>query len=61
MITEGFLQFNRIVKDEKIEETNVVVVSIPYTPINIPASARPTPLTITFPGLIPYSSEKVLP
>lgn len=48
-------------KDKKIEETNVVVVSIPYTPFNIPTPARPAPLTITLPGPIPYSSEKDVP
>ncbi|KAI5444408.1 hypothetical protein KIW84_012872 [Lathyrus oleraceus] len=48
-------------KLKKIEEINVVVVSIPYTLINIPAPAIPVPLTITLPGPIPYSNEKVVP
>lgn len=48
-------------KDKKIEETDVVVIAIPYTPIKTPAPAKPTPLTITFPGHIPYSSEKDVP
>lgn len=48
-------------KDKKIEEIDVVVISISYTPINILVLARPTPLTITLPGPIPYSSEKVAP
>lgn len=37
------------------------MISIPYTPVNIPALARPTPLTITLPGHILYSSDKVVP
>lgn len=61
LINEGILQCYRIMEDEKIEETDVAVISIPYTPANIPAPARPTPLTITFLGLIPYSSENVVP
>lgn len=61
LITEGFLQFDRFMKDKKIEEIDVVVVSIPYTLINIPAPTRPVPLTITLPGPIPNSSEKVVP
>lgn len=60
-IDEGFLQCDRIVKDEKVEEKYVVVISIPYTPANIPVLARPTPLTITLLGPIPYSSESVMP
>ena len=61
MISEGILQCDRIVKDEKVEGKEVAVISIPYTPVNIPASARPTPLTITLPGHIPYSSKNVVP
>ena len=49
LITGGFLQFDRIMKDKKIEETDVGVSSIPYTPINILALARPAPLTISLP------------
>lgn len=61
LIIKGFLQFDRIVKDKKIEEIDVDVISIPYTSINIPAPTRPAPLTITLAGPIPYSSEKVMP
>ncbi|XP_050920255.1 uncharacterized protein LOC127137890 [Lathyrus oleraceus] len=61
LITEGFLKFDRIVKDKKIEETDVALIYIPYTSINIPAPTRPTPLTITFTGPISYSSERVVP
>lgn len=61
LIDEGFLQCDRIVKDKKVEDKDVAVISIPYTPVNIPASARPTPLTITLPGPIPYSRESVVP
>ncbi|XP_050876807.1 uncharacterized protein LOC127080532 [Lathyrus oleraceus] len=55
LISEGILQCDRIVKDEKVEETCVVVISIPYTLVNIPAPPRPTPLTITLPDPIPYA------
>lgn len=48
-------------KYEKVEKTNVAVISIPYTPAHIPAPARPTPLKIMLPDLIPYSSENVIP
>lgn len=39
----------------------MAVISIPYTPVNILAPARPTPLIITLPGPIPYSSENDVP
>lgn len=39
----------------------MAVISIPYTPANIPASDRPTPLVIMFPGRIPYSRESDVP
>lgn len=48
-------------KDDKVEEKEVEVISIPYTPANISARVRPTPLTIMLPGLIPYSRENVVP
>lgn len=46
-------------KDEKVEEKKVAVISIPYTPANIPAPARPKPLIITLPDPILYSRESV--
>lgn len=61
MIDEGFLQCDRIVKDEKVEEKDAAVISILYTPANILVPSRPTPLTIMLPGSIPYSSESVVP
>lgn len=61
MISEGILHRDRIVIDEKVEDKDVSIISIMYTPVNIPALARPTPLTITLHGLIPYSSENVVP
>lgn len=61
LINNGILQCDKIVKDEKVEEKEVAVISIPYTPANIPAPIRPTSLTITFPGPIPYSRENVVP
>lgn len=61
LIDEGRLQCERIMKDEKAVEEGVSVISIPYSPANIPAPARPTPLTITMPSPIPYSSEKAIP
>lgn len=61
LITEWFLQFDRIVKDKKIEETDVAVISISYTPINISALARPASLTITLLDPIPYFSENIVP
>lgn len=53
LVTEGFLQFGRIVKDKNIEEVDVAVIPILYIAINIPSPNRPTPLTITLPGSIP--------
>lgn len=61
MISEGVLQCDRIVKNEKVKEKNVAVISISYTPANITAPARPTPLTIMLHGPIPYSRENVVP
>lgn len=61
MIDEGFLKCDRLVKYEKVEEKYVAVISISYAPTNIPAPARPTPLTITLPGPILYSSENDVP
>lgn len=61
LIDEGLLQFDRIVKDEKVEEKDVAVISIMYTPVNILVPARPILLTIVFPGPIPYSSKSVVP
>ena len=45
----------------KAEGKELAVISISYTLADIPAPARPTPLTITLPGPIPYSSENVVP
>ncbi|XP_050877617.1 uncharacterized protein LOC127081402 [Lathyrus oleraceus] len=61
LIDEGFLQRDRIFKDDKFEEKDVAVISISYTLANISAPARSTPLTITLLGLIPYSSKSVVP
>ena len=61
LISDDDLQFDKIVKDKKGEENGIAVISIPYTPVNIPALARPIPLTITLPGPVPYSSERVVP
>ncbi|XP_050889212.1 uncharacterized protein LOC127094416 [Lathyrus oleraceus] len=61
LIDEGFLQCDRIVKDEKVEEKYVTVIYILYTPANIPAPTRPIPLKIMLSGLIPYSSKSVVP
>lgn len=55
------LQCDKIVKDEKVEEKDEVVIFISYTLVNIPTPARPTPLTITLPGPISYSRESVVP
>ncbi|XP_050875925.1 uncharacterized protein LOC127079584 [Lathyrus oleraceus] len=61
LINEGILQYDKILKDGKVVDKEVAVISIPYTPANISAHARPTPLTITLPGPIPYSRENVVP
>ncbi|XP_050897519.1 uncharacterized protein LOC127104375 [Lathyrus oleraceus] len=61
LISEGILQCDRIVKEEKVEEKDVAVISIPYTPANIQAPVRPTPLTITLTCPIFYSSENHMP
>lgn len=37
------------------------VISILYTPVNIPVPAQTVPLTITISSPIPYSSEKAIP
>lgn len=61
LISEGSLQCERVVKDEKVVENEVLVISIPYTPVDIPILARPVPLTIIVLGPVPYSSEKAVP
>lgn len=61
MIDEGFLQCDRIIKDEKVEEKDMEIISIMYTPANIPTPARPTPLTIMLLDPISYSRESVVP
>lgn len=61
LINEGILQCDKIVKDDKVEEKEVAVISIPYTPANILAPARLTPLTITLRGPIPYSGGNFVP
>ncbi|XP_050916564.1 uncharacterized protein LOC127131691 [Lathyrus oleraceus] len=60
LCVKGYL-CDRIVKNEKVEEKDVAVIFILYTPANIPAPSRPTPLTITLPGPIPYSNENDVP
>lgn len=61
LINEGVLQCDWVVKDNKVEEKDVEVISIQCTSANIPTHARPTPLTITLPSPIPYSNENVVP
>lgn len=39
----------------------MAVISIPYASINLPVPARTTPLIITLPDPIPYSSKNVVP
>lgn len=56
LISEGSLQCEKVAKDEKIVEKEVSVISIPYSPAEIPVPARPVPLTITVPGPVPYLS-----
>lgn len=59
----GFLQFSKVMK----KDDEVVVISIPYdpvdipTPVEIPEPTEPAALTITIPGPVPYSSEKAVP
>lgn len=61
LINEGIIQCDKIVKDEKDKEKEVAVISTPYTPVNILAPVKPTPLTIMLPDPIPYSRENVVP
>lgn len=61
LIDEGSLQCEKIEKDTKVVEKEISVISIPYSLANIPAPARPAPLTIIVPSPIPFSSEKAIP
>lgn len=59
-LDECFLQCDKVVKERK-EGKEVSVISIPYTPVSLAAPVQAVPLTITVPGPVPYSSEKVVP
>lgn len=61
LISEGSLQCEKVVKNKKIVKNEVSVISIPYSPAEIPVPAKTVPLTITVPGPVPYLSEKVVP
>ena len=61
LIKEASLQFDRKSSYRKVTREDVVVISIPYTPVRIPTPSRAPPLMITVPGPMPYTSEKAIP
>lgn len=61
LINEGSLQCEITVKDKKMVEKEVSVISIPYSPAEIPVPAKPVPLIVTVPSPVPFSSENAIP
>ena len=59
LINEGELRFDKIIKGRKSTE-DIDVISISFTPTSLCAPARPIPLVITTPGLIPYTSDRAV-
>ena len=59
LFNEGELLFDKIIKGRKITE-DVDVISISFTHTNLYALTKMTPLLITTPGLIPYTSDRAV-
>lgn len=56
LIDKGFLQCDRIVKNEKVEEKYVEVISIPYTPSNMVGDNSES-VPVNAPNVVPGTSS----